>query len=246
MLPSGRDAPAGRAQTARSRVAAYAARAAPIAPAWTWRSVLTAAGVTALTFVLLPYLQTLSSRPARHKLARDVNIARLAPPPLPLPMEPQPLATPAGPNLPKPRLAQDRQTIPVKAMLDFDLAMPGLQIGDFAMDFAMNSSNLFPEAENFVFDVGDVDEPPQPVVQIHPVYPDRARMRGMEGRVTIEFVVTAEGKTSQIKALERAPDDMFAQAALRAAERWLFRPAAKARWPVAARARQTIRFQMED
>lgn len=215
-------------------------------PLWTWRSVLAAAGVTALTFVLIPYFQTLSSSRPQLKLARDVETTRLTPPPAPaLPVPARPPADAAKRELPRPRMPQERQNLSVKAMLDLDLSLPGPQGGDFALDFPLATTNLIRDIQDLIFEAADVDEPPQPIVQLRPAYPPRAQIRKIEGRVTIEFIVTPEGRTSDIRVVESTPDEAFATSTVRAVQRWHFRPGHKEGKPVAVRVRQSVRFQME-
>lgn len=80
----------------------------------------------------------------------------------------------------------------------------------------------------------------------NPVYPMRARSRQIEGRVTLEFVVTPQGSASHITVQTAAPGDVFEDAAIAALQKWQFRPILKDGRPIAVRARQTFAFKLDD
>ena len=57
-------------------------------------------------------------------------------------------------------------------------------------------------------------------------YPDEALKKGIEGRVTVSFVVNANGRVTDAKALS-GPPELF-QAAMDSAKEWQFEPPANA------------------
>ena len=63
-----------------------------------------------------------------------------------------------------------------------------------------------------------------PVVQIEPVYPSRAELRGIEGTVRVQFTVTATGEVRDAVVIAADPPGEFDEAALSAVERWRYRP----------------------
>ncbi|HEY7884380.1 MAG TPA: energy transducer TonB [Cellvibrionaceae bacterium] len=68
-----------------------------------------------------------------------------------------------------------------------------------------------------------------PIVRAQPVYPRRAAQRGLEGAVTLEFTVTTSGTTRDVVVIEGVTSDgepttMFNSAAIRAVERYKYRP----------------------
>ncbi len=97
--------------------------------------------------------------------------------------------------------------------------------------------------------------PPQPTVLpekemrrtrfIAPTYPDRARERGTEGWVDIEFTVKTDGTTGDgvVKAAE--PAGVFDRAALAAVERWRYEPRVVSGMVVDQRVAARLRFQLE-
>ena len=67
-----------------------------------------------------------------------------------------------------------------------------------------------------------------PIVKVQPIYPQAAKADGVEGYVVVEFTVSAAGDVEGVKVVEAQPQGVFEQAALRAAERFKYRPHRKA------------------
>ncbi len=68
-----------------------------------------------------------------------------------------------------------------------------------------------------------------PIVNVAPEYPRNAAQRGIEGYVVVRFTVTAAGTTRDVEVVEAAttdgrPTTLFNRSAIRAAERFRFRP----------------------
>jgi len=63
-----------------------------------------------------------------------------------------------------------------------------------------------------------------PVVKVQPIYPRRALTRGIEGYVIVEFTVTAQGSTTDVRVVESKPPGIFDRAAVRAAARFKYKP----------------------
>jgi protein TonB len=84
-----------------------------------------------------------------------------------------------------------------------------------------------------------------PVVRVQPAYPRRAKQAGIEGYVTMEVLIRADGTVTRAKVMESDPPRLFDEAALRAIERWKFRPKIVDGTPVEQRAKQTIEFTLQ-
>jgi protein TonB len=84
-----------------------------------------------------------------------------------------------------------------------------------------------------------------PVVRVQPAYPRRAKQAGIEGFVTMEVLIRADGTVTRAKVMESDPPRLFDEAALRAIERWKFRPKIVDGTPVSQRAKQTIEFTLQ-
>jgi periplasmic protein TonB len=80
--------------------------------------------------------------------------------------------------------------------------------------------------------------PPKPAIRrgsqlvvidkVDPVYPERARRDGIEGRLVVRVHVDAKGIVTDAKIMEAAPPRVFDREALRAVQQWRFRPEADA------------------
>ena len=84
-----------------------------------------------------------------------------------------------------------------------------------------------------------------PVVRVQPAYPRRAKQAGIEGYVTMEVLIRADGTVTRARVMESDPPRLFDEAALRAIERWKFRPKIVDGTPVEQRANQTIEFTLQ-
>lgn len=87
------------------------------------------------------------------------------------------------------------------------------------------------------------DTLPQPIVRIAPDYPRRPQERCQEGYVVVEFTVTVDGTTRDIRVLDSS-DSAFEREAVRAVQRWKYRPAMKDGEPVAVRLRVRVDFEL--
>lgn len=103
---------------------------------------------------------------------------------------------------------------------------PNINLG---LDFGLMESEMLAEQqigdENHIFELTDVDSPPKPTLQSSPEYPYRARRRGVEGLVELQFTVTSEGRVTNITTLRAQPEHTFEESATRAVSRWRFEPA---------------------
>lgn len=89
------------------------------------------------------------------------------------------------------------------------------------------------------------DGPLVAVLRVQPTYPNRAITQGIEGYVVVEFTVTPEGTTAGHRVVESS-HGMFEPAAIRAAERFRFRPRVIDGVAVATHGiRNRFRFEMD-
>jgi periplasmic protein TonB len=205
---------------------------------------LFAGGLTACLFLVLPYVHVVEPReePPLHLIA--IEKADWPPPSLPPPE--REFEEPKSEPLQQPELVVPQPEVaPLKAVLDFDLGFTEIG-GDFDLSFSVDGIAGIGNAASMIFELSDIDDTPQPLVQLRPLYPAHARMRHLEGSVTVEFVVSGEGKPGSISVLSSEPGTVFCSAAIRAVERWRFRPGTRDGKPVAVRVRQRIRFQLEE
>jgi TonB family protein len=70
--------------------------------------------------------------------------------------------------------------------------------------------------------VGGEIKPPRKVKDAKPVYPPEAKSAKKQGTVILEVVISREGKVTSVKVVRSLP--MLDQAAVEAAQQWLYAP----------------------
>lgn len=212
---------------------------------WSWRVVVQASVLTLVLFLILPLSEMVSSGQGDRSMLslRRVETTTLFQPPPPPRQSPLRQPKPAKPKLPKPKLAQARRQL-APLQLGLDLGDVG---GDFDLDWSLAAESQ-PElnAQEMIFELSEVDQPPRPLVKVAPFYPLNARAKGIEGKVELVFVVQADGSVSDIEVADSFPGRVFVEAALRAVRQWRFKPGTKDGQPVATRVRLPMRFQLEN
>jgi protein TonB len=174
-----------------------------------------------------------------------IRIKRTAPPPKKKPEKPRqvkPAKTKVHPKsrdiksslkpILKPQLAF--QLNPKLPSAPMDLVMPGLE--HFSMDFPILKAH---------YTMGELDSPLTPLVKIPPIYPMVATRRGIEGYVTVEFLVTKKGLVQQIRIVDSRPEHVFDKSVTNCVSQWKFKPGTIEGIPVATLAQTTIRFKLE-
>jgi protein TonB len=232
---------------------------------WAWRASIlyAAAGLACVTAMLMPFSELFTAEPRQTIQFRPVETVTWRPPPPPSP--PKPRHKPEPQNTPKPETETPKiqpqiekpppkpTRLPVK--LDFNLApMPA----DLTLNFEIDPTvKDVPEAIVEAPPPAPTPPPPpkpeprppdkSPVIltQVQPVYPYRARTRGIEGYVDVRFTVTPDGSVTSPEVLESQPPGLFDHAALRAVERWRFAPAMRGDKAVEARVQIRIRFTLD-
>lgn len=63
-----------------------------------------------------------------------------------------------------------------------------------------------------------------PLVRVEPQYPERARQRGVEGWVVVEFTISAAGTVKSPRIIAYHPSTIFNRAALQAIRKWKYNP----------------------
>ncbi|MDY0361053.1 MAG: energy transducer TonB [Desulforegulaceae bacterium] len=70
----------------------------------------------------------------------------------------------------------------------------------------------------------ELDKIPVPKFKKPPVYPYRAKRMGIEGEVSISFIVHENGMVSDIKILKANPEGVFEQSVIDAVSSWKYSP----------------------
>lgn len=85
-----------------------------------------------------------------------------------------------------------------------------------------------------------------PLVRIEPQYPRQAALARIEGWVEVEFTITETGSVIDPVVVRSRPPRVFDREAIRAIQRWKFKPRVVNGQPVARRATQVIEFKLAD
>ncbi len=123
---------------------------------------------------------------------------------------------------------ESRPTLRFKAP-SFKLAMnnqiaPGMQVSPPPPEGSPDFSPAGFNAGKIGFEVGELDTPPIPLHRARPVYPFKARRKGIAGKVTVRFLVTATGMVDKASIIEAVPEKIFDQSVLDCIAKWRFKP----------------------
>ena len=92
---------------------------------------------------------------------------------------------------------------------------------------------------------GGSDQDVVPLVRVDPEYPPRAKQRGIEGWVDVEFTISPVGTVQNAVVIASQPSLMFDRAALRAIRKWKYNPKIEGGVPVVRPGIQVrIRFEI--
>ena len=92
----------------------------------------------------------------------------------------------------------------------------------------------------------EVDEHPKIITYYPPIYPFRARAKGIEGRVMLRFIVDEEGSVLEPQVVSAEPEGVFEQAALDTVVKYKLKPAVRDGECVSSVVKLTISFSIND
>lgn len=157
------------------------------------------------------------------------------PPPPPKPDKPRPR------RKPKPKKSQPPAPIVGANLGGLAFGLEGL--GDAAL--AAGGDDLLGDAEDVVMTEASVDEPPKPLHRTPPEYPERARKKGVTGRVLLSLLIDTAGAVQEVRVTESQPPGVFDEAAKAAVRAWRFQPARYEGRAVAIRVTLPLSFGFE-
>ena len=144
------------------------------------------------------------------------------------------------PEKPKPQKKND--FIPDLVQPSFGGNAAGMDLGVVINLGNLGSGDVC--AEEFVFEAYELDQAPQPIVRIPPVYPYKAREQGIEGAVQIKLLVNPDGSVGEFHILDARPRGLFEDAVARCVPQWRFNPGTIDGETVTAWVVTTIRFDL--
>jgi protein TonB len=122
---------------------------------------------------------------------------------------------------------------------------PHLPGGPGALELPPFESALTSALGSSVFTQDELDAPLTILARFPPIYPLRAKQRGIEGWVKVSLVVDTSGRVSRIQILDSQPPGVFEQSVEQCVRRWRFRPGTIDGIAVEATAETTIHFKLE-
>ena len=193
--------------------------------------------ISGLLFLMIPLTQIFNDFDKNPEQIETINVA---PPPPPPPPEDPPEPPPPEEEEPPPEL----NTPPPPISLDqLDMALNPGTGGSMAGDFALPTLDLGSSDLGGleIFELGDVDSPPQPRTKIEFSYPTSAKRKGITGVVKVEYIVNQNGRVDNITIVE-SPDRSLSKATEDVLRRARFEPASKGGTAVKVRMRAAIPY----
>jgi len=199
------------------------------------------------------YADKLIPKPTVTKSAEveEVPVIRMELPPLP-PEEPDEIEelqeeAPAN-ELAPPSLIDMPTVVPVNAFVQQiqPPPPPGLEVARGAVNIPVTRPGAnFGKGMRDLFDISNLDQVPQPRVQVQPNYPFEMRRAGISGEVLVAFIVGTTGDVVDAYAV-RSTQREFEAPAVQAVMKWKFRPGRKGGRAVNTRMQVPIVFNLSD
>jgi protein TonB len=210
---------------------------------------LAAAGLTLVLFMLLPLLASSTPPPAAIgpliPQVRVVPLRRPEPPEQPMRVTP-PEVVPPKPV--KPPEASRPQPLEPQLHLPFELN-PRLPSGPGSLELPplMRAPVGLTSGVGVLGGVsmGDLDAPLTPLTRMPPLYPMRAKRKGIEGWVEVKFLVDTAGTVEAVTILDAQPAEIFDRSVRRCLAGWRFKPGTVEGMAVKTWVTTTIRFELE-
>ncbi|MBW1712215.1 MAG: energy transducer TonB [Deltaproteobacteria bacterium] len=210
-------------------------------------AVLAALAVNAVVFGWVPILsQGERQVNLKEHPGQAVYLTKYQPPPRPEPQVKKPLPQPQEPP-PQRRLKLDQKPVQAKKprldlkapRLSFELN-PRLATGLAVAPVPQARPDLPSE-----FEMGQVDQAPQVIRRVPPLYPYAARRRGLAGEVVVRFLVDVEGQVQKLTIVKANPRGVFEQSVQQAVSKWRFKPGRHQGQPVPTWVVVPIKFQLK-
>ena len=209
---------------------------------WLW-ALVGALGLNLALFGLMPHLQHPATAGATiDQPLANIDVIRIKRPDSEVKRKNQEPPDPPQPKQPPPSMERPLQA---RLSLPFEIN-PRLPSGPQTLAFPPLDSSAFDTSGlGDAFAAGDLDNPLTVLVRVPPVYPLRAKHRGVQGWVRVRFIVNEEGRVDKVAVVESQPPGVFDRNVIRCVSGWRFKPGTVEGMPVKAWAETTIRFKLE-
>ncbi len=153
-----------------------------------------------------------------------------------------------NPSVAVPLLADLPSLVPIDSFvqpLDFTPALlnnlDSVRLSVVPVNAARNSGSA--EKLGRIFSVEQLDRQPEPLFRPSPIYPPELRKDFPEATVVMGFIINTKGEVLAPHVIS-SPNRRFEEAAIRAIEKWKFRPGYKGGRPVNTRTQIAIYFHV--
>jgi protein TonB len=212
------------------------------------RAIALASGVYIVVYLLLlGFGIYMANRPQEIVSIPVVPYRELAaPPPLSSDAPPpqvavaQAIAAPAvGVAVPVPD-AEAPQDQTIASQQEIAASTPAVSTGqgDQQIVVAPPAEDELPKFDQYVY----VEELPEAITKVPPLYPDLAREAGVDGTVMVQALVDKSGRVRDTRVVKSIP--MLDAAAVAAVKQWVFKPALSNNRPVAVWVAVPVRFTL--
>lgn len=147
---------------------------------------------------------------------------------------------PEEPEEPEPELQEESQD------LDLSIDLPDLSggVGSKVIEIAPQ----FQIADGFAdaFDTSELQQPPKASTRFPPRYPDKLKKKKIQGRVLVSAVINESGQVTEAKVKESSGHPEMDKAAVKAINKWKFKPGIRKGKKVKAKIIQPISFKLSN
>lgn len=211
-------------------------------------SVLAAVGLNIGLFILMPVLinSTIPQLDVETTIPQ-INIIRLPEQVKKKPIEaPAPVKTSANISEITEQTAPAPKPLPLRKLTLPFAINPRLPATPTSLELPTPETTLEFDADwDRIFPAAELDAPLTALVRIPPLYPLRARQRGIEGWVRVRFLVDEQGNVDQVTILEAQPPGIFEKNVQRCVSGWQFKPGTIEGVAVSTQVETTINFELE-
>ena len=216
-----------------------------VAKKYMFRATLAGIGSIVGVFVIMFTVNLIIAQQQKAIPVVQMQVSDLAaPPPLsqdtpPPQVQVTPAAAPPAAAIPVPvpdAEAPQEQTIMTQE--EISTSTPGVaETGDGPFVVAPSDDDM-PKFGDYVY----VEELPEAVTRVPPIYPDLAREAGVDGTVMVQALVGKDGKVKDVRVVKSIP--MLDENAKSAVRQWVFKPALSNNKPVAVWVGVPVKFSL--
>ncbi len=216
-----------------------------VAKKYMFRATLAGIGTIVGVFVLMFTVNLIIAQQQKAIPVVQMQVSDLAaPPPLSQDTPPPqvtvaPAAAPPAAAIPVPvpdAQAPEEQTIMTQE--EISTATPGVSEDVGSQMVVAPSEDAMPKFGDYVY----VEELPDAVTRVAPIYPDLAREAGVDGTGMVQALVGKDGKVHDVRVVKSIP--MLDEAAKLAVRKWVFKPALSNNKPVAVWVGVPVKFSL--